>query len=214
MAVISQPLDVPWSLKSVDSATSSVHDLPDGRVRYQIEHERLRGVTPAMIGWFLNHMTDLVDVGGQRVQQYRLWHPRDHIAMTYLKPADDGSKFGPGAQIRIQEAFQADPRFLLDIQANVEFLDETGFAHHETLLGLQVARIDYRFTATQDGTLYANALTVGVQGHSLLARFVNRVVAPRVFPRQKGRAWIQHNIEEVGALESFLPALYHRQVMH
>ncbi|MGB0646718.1 MAG: hypothetical protein ACPGQS_06040 [Bradymonadia bacterium] len=201
-------LTVPWSSKSIDSAQVSVNTLADGRIRYAIEHDLLRGVTPAMIVWFLNHMTDRLDVGGQNVQFYRLWHPVDHVAMTYLKSAVDGRNFGSGAQVRIQEVFQANPKYAIDVKANVEFLDETGFAHHENILGLTVARMQYSFTQVDAGTLYKNALTVGAKGESLISKFINTVVRPRVFPDQKGEAWIRHNIEEVGALESFLPDLY------
>jgi hypothetical protein len=208
MARIPDPLDVPWSLKPINSANFQMQTLEDGRTEYAIEHDVIRGVTPAMIVWYLNHMTDMIEVGGQRVQQYRLWHPRDHIALSYLKPSVDGENFGSGAQVRIQEAFQANPKYAINIKAHVEYLDETGFAHHETLAGIQAARMDYSFTQTEEGTLYKNALTVGVKGYSLIAKFVNYIVAPRVFPQEKGEAWIQHNIEEVGAFESFLPELY------
>jgi hypothetical protein len=66
----------------------------------------------------------------------------------------------------------------------------------------------YSFTETEEGTLYENSLTAGVEGSSLIAKFVNAFVLPRVFSREKGQAWMRHNIEEVGAFESFLPQLY------
>jgi hypothetical protein len=207
---IPKPLDVTWELKPVDSAKSWVNELPDGRTQYFIEHELLRGVTPAMIVWYLNNLTDLISVGDETVQRYRMWHPRDHIMLTYMKPGTDGRNFGPGAVVRIQEAFQANPKYGMDIRANVEFLDETGFAHYEKMVGMQVARLDYKFTQTPEGTLYENVLTVGREGRGPLARLINRVIAPRVFPREKGLAWIQHNIEEVGAFPSFLPEMYDR----
>jgi hypothetical protein len=133
--------------------------------------------------------------------------------LTYLKPATDGRNFGPGAQLRIQEAFQANPRYSIDIKATVEFLDENGFAHHESFARLRAARMHYSFTETEEGTLYKNSLTAGVEGHSLLARFMNAFVLPRVFSSDKGQAWIRHNIEEVGAFESFLPQLYAERVL-
>ena len=202
------PLKISWKPKPVDSAKAWVEDLLDGRVRYCIEHELLKDVTPAMIVWFLNHMTDIVEVGEESVQQYRLWHPVDHISLTYIKRSTDDRNFGPGAQLRIREAFQGNSKYEINVLATVEFLDLTGFAHYEKFLGLRAAYMQYAFEETEDGTLYKNSLTVGVEGYSLPARFINRLVAPRVFPREKGHAWIQHNIEEVGAFESFLPSLY------
>ncbi len=87
MVRIPEPLDVPWTMKSVDTAESAVSRLPDGRTRYAIKHDLLRGVEPRMIIWYLNHMTELIEVAGKTVQRYRMCHPRDHILLTYLKPA-------------------------------------------------------------------------------------------------------------------------------
>ena len=32
-----------------------------------------------------------------------------------------------------------------------------------------------------------------------------------MFPKEKGIAWVKHNIEEVGAFETFLPQLYNQR---
>lgn len=34
---------------------------------------------------------------------------------------------------------------------------------------------------------------------------------PRAFPEQMGRAWLKHNVEEVGYFEHFLPSLYRNE---
>lgn len=41
------PLPLPFELKPVSSADSGVDHLPDGRTRYWIRHDVVRGVTPA-----------------------------------------------------------------------------------------------------------------------------------------------------------------------
>ena len=210
MPKIPTPLAVDYALKPLASASTTIERLSDGRTRYAIEHELLRGVTPAMIVWFLNHMTDVIELAGERVQRYRAWHPRDHIQLTYLRPADDGSNCGAGSQLRIEEAFGGDPKMAINVVATVDFLDETGFAHYEVQAGLRVARMDYSFEQTPEGTLYRNALTVGRAGSGPLSWFINRVVQPLVFPHAKGMAWIQHNVEEVGTFEAFLPQMYER----
>jgi hypothetical protein len=61
----------------------------------------------------------------------------------------------------------------------------------------------YRFERVPAGTFYENDLTVGLPG----ARWFNESVLPRFFPEARGRAWLLHNVEEVGNLEQFLPAL-------
>jgi hypothetical protein len=46
------------------------------------------------------------------------------------------------------------------------------------------------------------------------ARFVvNPLIRRRVFTEAMGRAWLKHNVEEVGNLEYILPALYASQGM-
>lgn len=47
---------------------------------------------------------------------------------------------------------------------------------------------------------------------SLVGRmFLNRIVLPGlVMSDDMGRAWLRHNVEEVGNFERFLPALYDR----
>ena len=198
------PLSIPWTMKSLGSAKTSVDELPDGRVRFGIVHEVLHGVTPAMLVWWLNNMDGTVDVGGQQLPRYRAWHPVDHVALTYVRPGRDGRKFSAGAQVRIQEFFAARPEFAIDVVSTITFLDETGFSHGERVLGVTVGQLDYRFTAVDEGTRYEDSLTVGIAG----APWLNRLLRRRLFSDEKGRAWQLHNIEEVGNLEHFLPALY------
>jgi hypothetical protein len=191
-------------MKGLTSARTEVERLPDGRVRFAIEHDTVRGVTPAMLVWWLNHMGGTVEIDGQVMPRYRAWHPVDHVALTYVRPGRDGRNFSAGAQVRIQEFFGGRPEFAIDIVSTIDFLDESGFAHGERILGVTIGRLDYRFTAVEGGTRYEDSLTVGVSGMRLL----NRLVLPRLFPEEKGRAWQLHNIEEVGNFEHFLPALY------
>ncbi|HEY6556554.1 MAG TPA: hypothetical protein VI072_04745 [Polyangiaceae bacterium] len=88
--------------------------------------------------------------------------------------------------------------------STIERLDESGFVHSDRVLGLEVARMSYRFEVVQGGTLYENELVVGTP--SAIAPLFNRTVRPLLFSEAKGRAWLKHNVEEVGAFEHFLPA--------
>lgn len=201
------PIDLPWPMKTVDSAETAVQRLPDGRVRFAIRHEILSGVTPAMIVWWLQHMDGVVEIDGRAIPRYRAWHPRDHIAVTYLRPAFDGSNMGPGSIVRIQECFQRRPELAVDVTERVTRLDEGGFTHVNYRGGVEVARMEYTFEAVAGGTRYDNCLIVGMQAPVLRAVF-NPAVRPRLFPDAMGHAWIQHNVEEVGNLQFFLPDLY------
>jgi hypothetical protein len=58
----------------------------------------------------------------------------------------------------------------------------------------------------ESGTRYHNSLTVGTQGFA--GGIVNPLIRTLAFDEAHGRAWIKHNIEEVGNFEAFLPQLY------
>lgn len=81
----------------------------------------------------------------------------------------------------------------------MERSDETGFVHGPWLLGVRVARLDYTFTPVEGGTRYENSITLGPEP-PLLRPFFKNAVRPRLFPDDKARAWLKHNVEEVGTL--------------
>lgn len=199
-----EALDIPWICKPVESARSGLDILEDGRLHCWIEHEVVRGVTPAMLVWWFQHLDGDMLLGGRRISRYRVWHPRDHIAIEYARRNPDGS-VGVGTVIHLSEMLGANPDYLVDVYTEVTKLDEAGFAHRPRFHGLRLARMDYEFEETAEGTLYRNSLTVGAEG--MLGRLVNPVLRRLVFDEARGRAWIKHNIEEVGNFESFLPAL-------
>jgi hypothetical protein len=205
------PLDIPWLCKAVETARSGLDILPDGRIHCWIEHDLVRGVTPAMLVWWFQHQDGDMLLGGRRVSRYRVWHPRDHIAIAYARRNADGS-VGVGSVIHLTEMLGANPDYLVDVWSEITKLDEEGFAHRPRLHGLPIVRMDYRFAPTPAGTLYRNSLTVGVQAWP--GRLVNPLIRRYLFKPARGRAWIKHNIEEVGNFESFLPQLYAAEMEH
>jgi len=202
------PLDIHWICKPVTSATSGLELLADGRIHCWIEHEIVRGVTPKMLVWWFKHLEGDLEIDGQRLNRYRVWHPRDHVAIAYSKRNADGS-IGVGCVIHITEMLGANPDYLVDVHTEITQLDEQGFAHRPRLHGLQVARMDYQFAETPEGTLYRNSLTIGVEGW--LGRIINPLIRKFAFDEARGHAWIKHNIEEVGNFELFLPQLYAKE---
>ena len=193
-------------MKPLDSAQTQVDALPDGRRRYAIVHDVLRDVTPEMLVWWFQHMDGVVEIAGRQVPRYRAWHPIDHVMLTYLRPADDGAAMGPGSRMRIVELFGGEERYRVDATEDVLRLDPGGFVHVNRRAGVEVARMEYTFERVAGGTLYRNSLVVGASAP--LLRPLNALVAPLVFPDHMGRRWLQHNVEEVGNFEHFLPQLY------
>ena len=203
-----EPLQVPWPLKPASSAQSGVETFGDGRKRYWVKHDVIKGVTPRMLAWWFGHFAEgEVEIQGRRLDRYRVWHPFDHVYAHYVRRATDGSG-GPGAQIALCEYLARNQRYKIEAISTVERLDETGFIHKLMRGGIELARMEHVFSETSTGTRDENCLIV--PGSTLLAPLA-RFVLPRLMPGDKGEAWLKHSIEEIGTLEHFLPALYARE---
>ncbi len=199
-------LDPAWHGRPPESAAWAIETLHDGRLRMTIRHAPLRGVAPVMLDWWFRNIGGTMHWQGQVVPRYLVWHPRDHIHWALVRPASDGT-VGPGAVFRIVEAFQANPRYKVDVQDRVLTLDTTGITLEGRRAGLRFTLLSHRFTDLGGATQYDSVLEVGASAPGV-ARPINRVVLPRLFAHDMGRAWIAHNIEEVGQFEVFLPALF------
>lgn len=199
---------LPWTstMKPLASAKTGFDLLDDGRPLLTIEHDVVRGVTPDMLEhWFRNIEGELI-IEGTRCTRYTAWHPRDHIAYRVHARTPNGT-VGSGSVFHIHEALGRSPAFRVNVLTDVTKLDAEGFAHVPRLpLGLPVARMDYAFSAVRGGTRYVNSMTIGLAG-GRLARAFNEHIRPRIFPDAQGRAWLLHNVEEVGNLEHFVPAI-------
>ena len=199
-------LPISWKPKPVSGAKSGSRVLPDGRIQYWIEHDLLRGVMPDMLAWWFQHLEGDIQYQGKTLNRYRVWHPEDHVHVSYERRLPDGS-VGPGAAIRIVEYLGRNRKYLVNVVSPIEKLDATGFIHNPRVFGwLPLARMEYEFTAVPGGTAYRNSLIIGWRGFSF--RLLRPLVQRFIFDDRHGAAWIKHNIEEVGQFEAFLPELY------
>src|SRR4051794_27246733 len=98
-------------MKPVDSARTKLRHLPDGRIELTIEHDVVRGVTPAMLLWWFTHIDPEMGYEGRTLLRYLVWHPLDHIDYAVARRASDGTA-GRGARFHIQEAFGRNPDYL------------------------------------------------------------------------------------------------------
>ena len=48
-------------MKTLDSANATFDEYPDGRVRAQIEHEDMKGMTPEMLIWWFSNIDTFMD---------------------------------------------------------------------------------------------------------------------------------------------------------
>jgi hypothetical protein len=160
---------------------------------------------------------------GRTVPRYRVWHPRDHIFYKDVTVAADGTG-SAGTRRHIVEAFARNSRYLVNVVDRVVYLDKTGILLSTERAGLnlgslgsptidlgaEVGTLQHDFIRTPRGTRYESRLLIGrdtLFGNLFLNRFVLR---PFVLPDDMARAWLRHNVEEVGNFERFLPDLYNR----
>ena len=200
------PRQLPWPLKPLESAETSLDYDDCGRMIMRIRHDLLKGITPAMIDWWFHNIGGEMDVEGARLNRYLVWHPFDHIHWELAAPGPDG-RVSAGCKFRIVEAFGRDSDFYIDVTETVTKLDATGIALTGTRLGIEVTRLSHDFIATDGGTLYVSMLRIGV-GVPALSAIANPLIHRFIFTKAMGRAWLKHNIEEVGLLEHILPGIY------
>lgn len=199
--------NLPWALRPLSSAETGIGYDSSGRMVMTISHQLLRGLSPDMVAWWFRNIGGDMEVDGQILNRYLVWHPTDHIRWELARPSPDGA-VGVGARFRIVEAFGANPQFYVDIVDTVTRLDATGITLvNRGLAWLEVSRLNHDFVAVDGGTLYRSTLTVGV-ALPVLGRAINPLIHRFIFSEAKGRAWLRHNIEEVGLLEHIIPLLY------
>ncbi len=187
-------------------------------MKYWIRHDIVRGVTPAMLSWWFRNLEGWIEFGGRRYNRYRSSGTRrTTVHASYARPlaalpSGLGSRHvgRDGAAIRLIEVLGRNEKFVVDTVTHIERLDEGGFIHNPEVFGRTgVARMEYTFEPVPDGTLYENCLIIGTSLPVL--RFANPLLARLAFDDAHGRAWLRHNIEEVGMFENFLPALYRQE---
>jgi len=186
-----------------------------GALLVQIEHDDIADVTPAMLKWWFENLAGTttwngVDFTGPEILNYHLWHHRDHIRVTPVTDAPDGTKnngFRVGARSRIDEQF-SDYRDRIHQVMHTTVLDESEFSFDILGPGDRPAgRITHRYASVPGGvSFYAETavdFTVPVVGPLL-----NRTVGTMVFSRATADHWIRHNIQETGRTQDILPVLY------
>lgn len=202
------PRSVPWSLKPLESAETALHYDRHGRMVMTIRHDVLKGLSPEMLAWWFANIGGDMEFDGQRLNKYLVWHPIDHIKWELVSAAPNGT-IGPGAVFRIVEAFNADPNMYVDIRDTVIRLSPAGFTLVQLRLGIEVARLNHDFAAVEGGCSYFSTLTIGAS-LPVVRSILNPLLHRFIFTERMGRAWLRHNVEEVGALEHIVPRIYPR----
>ena len=201
------PLDIAWPMKSWQDAELELR-YERAHMILTIEHEIVRGVTPALLDWWFRHIGGDMELNGRTYARYRVWHPLDHIDWQLV--AGEPGAVGVGSRFRIVEAFDRNPAWYVDSIETVTRLDETGIRLERHLLGSEVFSLEHWFTPADGGTRYRSRMELGAD--TAFGRLLfNRLIRPIIFSDLMGPAWLKHNVEEVGNFEHFLPELHARE---
>jgi hypothetical protein len=197
---IPEPLDVAYAERprDVSSAELAFRREADGGIEQRIAHAALPNVDREMLFWWMHHIGDQVEWEGMRVLAYRLWHPRDHIHWHCDGPVQ------PGCRFHIVEAFARRRLFMVDQLFDVPKLELGGFRIEARIAGIALLSIDEDWEDAPDGLRWTNTMRVRASKPWLapLLRLCLTALQPVV------RAWVRHNVEEVGFVAEFLPRLY------
>jgi hypothetical protein len=192
-----------YPLRPVETATVRFTAAPHHRRRVTIDHRPLVDVTPEMLLDWFTHLGGTMSYGGEVIDRYLAWHPVDHIKWELARSAPGGGA-AEGARFRIVEAFGGRPEFKVDVVDCVEKLDETGIRLVQRLAGIPIFQLEHTWSVGSGSVHYVSVMDIGAR--SALLSPVNNVLCRR-FPDEMLRAWVKHNIEEVGQLEYLLPQL-------
>ena len=203
------PRTLPWPVPDHRPAHTTHAVLPDGRLRIAITHLPLTGIRPEMLAWWYRKLPiSTVDIGDIRYPFYHVFHPTEHGRIRVVEPAQDGqSGMGVGALVEREEWFGP---FDSKGAGRVTRLDATGMTVVPEVAGLRFGEIEHLFDVTPNGTQYRVVSTIGVEW-PLVGGMVNWAIRRAMYPDAMLQQWERHQIEEVGMLQHFLPALYASQ---
>ena len=197
-------------MKPFDSAECVFERLPGGGMRASINHDLMSGMTIDQLIWWFHNIDQRTTFNGQdfagvEVDCYKLWHPHDHVKVRWHKrlTSHDGQILS-GSVIHIQEKFGS---FSINEQGVITQFDRTAFNFEMRVLGLKVGHLLHLYQEVDLGVKYYTELEIECRA-PIVGRFITWLACKFFMPEPKIRAWMVHNVEEVGESEKFIPQLY------
>jgi quinoprotein glucose dehydrogenase len=200
------PRNLPWPLPDATRAATAHEILPDGRIHLTIEHRPLSGVTPEMLAWWYRVLPlGVVEFDGAMRPLYHLFHPTEHGRIWIEEPATDGKPgVGAGGVVARYEWFGP---YDSEGAARVVELSPRRFVTRPRILGLTIGEIRHTWGTSPLGATYSVDTIIGVDW-PVIGPWVNALLHRYVFSEGMLGEWKRHQVEEVGLLPHFLPALY------
>jgi hypothetical protein len=157
-----------------------------------------------IVWWFSGGLIGDMDIDGRAVSRYRVWHPYDHVQARALvnRPAEARE----GATAELEEYFGRNPEYYTNPAVRVDQIDDEVVTTTWFENGIAIGHLDHELEAVPGGMRLGHVMYVPGESTEL-----GKLLAPRVWPRAMGEAWIKHGIQEMGNFENFLPQLYERE---
>ena len=197
-------------MKAFSSAQSSLEKLPDGGLRASIMHDTMRGMTIDQLLWWFHNIDQTTtfnghDFSGPEIDCYQLWHPHDHIKVQWKKKIVNGQgHIQPESVIHINETFQG---FVVNESTTITQFDREAFNFEMRPLGMTVGHLLHIYEQTDEGIRYRTEMQIQCRA-PIVGRLITQVACRFFASEAKLRAWMIHNVEEVGESEKFIPQLY------
>ncbi len=190
----------------------------DGRMYAVVQHDDIKGCTPAMLRWFFEHLGCCTtwnghDFSGPQVSIYHLWHHRNHVAVTPLSDCGTTKNLGflEGADSRIHELTN-EVNDVVYYDMNTVTLNEREFTFNVMKDGVPTGHVKHIYEDNgHNGCTFYCETEVGLMGSNLKSRLINRFLVPKLYSKSQGMQWIAHNIQETGLLQDICPILYANQ---
>jgi len=200
------PRNIPWALRDVKRAVTAHEILADGRIHLTIEHRPLPGVTTEMLAWWYRVLPlGKVQFDGALRPLYHLFHPTEHGRIWVDEAAADGKPgVGAGGVVARYEWFGP---YDSEGAARVIELSPRRFVTRPKVAGVTIGELRHDWSDSPQGATYIVDTVIGVDW-PVVGRLVNFLFRRYVFSEGMLREWKRHQVEEVGLLPHFLPALY------
>tara|TARA_B100000242_G_scaffold291166_1_gene263972 strand:- start:466 stop:1194 length:729 start_codon:yes stop_codon:yes gene_type:complete len=197
-------------MKSFNSAQTTFEKLPNGGIKATIYHEVMKGVTVEHLRWWFENIDKTttyngVDFNGLEIPRYHLWHPHDHIKVHWKKKLlDENGRVLPGSQMHIKETFGG---HLIDESVLITRFDDKEYNFELGMFGIKGGELIHAYQNSPEGVLFMTQLTIS-NDNPIFGKLITWLVTKFLVNEEILKAWMQHNIEESGESENFIPILY------
>tara|TARA_B100000282_G_scaffold296454_1_gene278426 strand:+ start:628 stop:1356 length:729 start_codon:yes stop_codon:yes gene_type:complete len=197
-------------MKSFNSAQTTFEKLPNGGIKATIYHEVMKGVTVEHLRWWFENIDKTttyngVDFNGLEIPRYHLWHPHDHIKVHWKKKLlDENGRVLPGSQMHIKETFGG---HLIDESVLITRFDDKEYNFKLGMFGIKGGELIHAYQNSPEGVLFMTQLTIS-NDNPIFGKLITWLVTKFLVNEEILKAWMQHNIEESGESENFIPILY------